>query len=59
MPVHRLQSQHCCSNGDVPVVLPFFVRCPMKSLLLDGMLWRLLWVAVLLALIWLIYFAVV
>jgi hypothetical protein len=31
----------------------------MKSLLLDGMLWRLLWVAVLLALIWLIYFAVV
>ena len=31
----------------------------MKSLLLDGMLWRLLWVAVLLVLIWLIYFAVV
>ena len=40
-------------------MLPFFVRCPMKSLLLDGMLWRLLWVAVLLAVIWLVYFAVI
>lgn len=40
-------------------MLPFPPRFSMKSLLLDGMLWRLLWVAVLLALIWLIYFAVV
>ena len=31
----------------------------MKSLLLDGMLWRLLWVSVLLAVIWLVYFAVI
>lgn len=31
----------------------------MKSLLLDGMLWRLFWVAMLLAVIWLVYFAVV